>query len=273
MTQHEVEQLKDENLQLKEHIQHQDNIIGELRQELQSSRNIIDELWTMNKNLEQRHVSEKKHLFRRIEGLKRKLCNRNCVACTMLWICETEKLGLGVDLCIRQLEKIITAYAGEKIEKDDLKCEQLMEILKKCELVSITAEYKYPSEVDAKLRMIDEAWNRLMTTDGSLRVMILGRIISTGNDEGHAEICDLDTRTFDGKVTIHNPQEEIWGHGNQNDFRKYVFDDDGLILYRVHLEKLKQIITEHEHILHHTGRFDAPFVLNGGEVNNWVPEQ
>ena len=264
----------DETSQLKEHIQHQDNIIRQLRQELQSSRNIIDELWTMNQNLEQKHVSEKKHLFRRIKELKRKECNKNCVACTMLWICETEKLGLGVDICIRQLEKIITAYAGEKVEKDDLKCEHLMEILKKCELVSIAAEYKYPSEVDAKLRVIDEAWNTLMTTDGSVRVIILGRVISTSNGEGHAEICDLDSRTFDGKVKIHDPQKKTCGHGNQDDFRKYVFNDEGLILYLVHLEKLKQIIIEHEHILHRTGRSDASsLVLNGGEVNNWVPEQ
>ena len=190
----------------------------------------------------------------------------------MLWICESKKLGFGVDICIRQLEKIITAYAGEKVEKDDLKCEHLMEILRKCELVSIAAEYRYPSEVNAKLKMIDQAWNALMTTDSSVRVMILGRVISTSNGVGHVEICDLDTRTFDRKVTIHNPQMKTWEHRNQDDFRKYVFNDDGLILYLVHLEKLKQIIIEHEHILHRTGRSDASVVLNGGEANCWVPE-
>ena len=45
----------DEISQLKEHIQHQDNIIRQLRQELQSSCNITDELRTMNQYLKQKH--------------------------------------------------------------------------------------------------------------------------------------------------------------------------------------------------------------------------
>ena len=275
MTQHEVEQLKAENSQLKEYTQHQNNKIGELTQKLHTSRLKTNELWLKNQNLEQKvielekkHVSEKKHLFRRIDELRRKICNKNCVACTILWICETV---LGVDICIRQLEKIITAYAGEKIEKADLKCDQLMEILKKGELVSIEVEFKYPPEEKAKLRVIDKAWNTLMATDDSVHVIILGRVILVGNG-GHVEICHLDTRTSDRtEVIIHNPQNENWGHANQDNFREHAFNDDGLILYLVHLEKLKQIISEHEDILHRTGRSDASLALSEGAVSA-VPE-
>ena len=92
VSQHEVEQLKDENLQLKEHVRHQSNRIQELTQKLQTSRNNTNELRLKKQNLEKKnseHVLEKKYLFRRIDELKRKICNRNCVACTMLWICET----------------------------------------------------------------------------------------------------------------------------------------------------------------------------------------
>jgi hypothetical protein len=264
-----VELLRDENSQLKENIQQKENENAQLKNDLQTSNGIISQLVGIIHNLEQKNaelVLDKKWLFSRIEQLKCKECNKNCVLRTMLWICKTEKLGLGVDLCIRQLEKIIIAHAGAKIEKDDLKCEQLMEILRKCEIVAIAVEYKYPPEINAKLRVIDEAWNRLMTADGSARVMILGRVISVANDEGHAEVCDLDTRG-DGRVTIHNPQKEEWGHGNQQDFRNYVIKDEGLILYIVDLEKLKLIIKEHEDILHRTNRSDQTLTIASGAID------
>ncbi|CAB3984257.1 Hypothetical predicted protein [Paramuricea clavata] len=264
-----VELLRDKNSQLKENIQQKENENAQLKNDLQTSNGIISQLVEIIHNLELKNaelVLEKKWLFSRIEQLKCKECNKNCVLRTMLWICQTEKLGLGVDLCIRQLEKIIIAHAGAKIEKDDLKCEQLMEILRKCEIVAIAVEYKYPPEMNAKLRVIDEAWDRLMTTDGSARVMILGRVISVANDEGHAEVCDLDTRG-DGRVTIHNPQKEEWGHGNQQNFRDYVIKDEGLILYTVNLEKLKLIIKEHEDILHRTNRSDQTLAIASGAID------
>ena len=264
-----VELLRYENSQLKENIQQKENENAQLKNDLQTSNGIISQLVGIIHNLEQKNaelVLDKKWLFSRIEQLKCKECNKNCVLRTMLWICQTEKLGLGVDLCIRQLEKIIIAHAGPKIEKDDLKCEQLMEILRKCEIVAIAVEYRYPPEMNAKLRVIDEAWNRLMTTDGSARVMILGRVISVANDEGHAEVCDLDTRG-DGRVTIHNPQKEEWGHGNQQDFRDYVIKDEGLILYTVDLEKLKLIIKEHEDILHRTNQSDQTLAIASGAID------
>lgn len=267
LTSDEVEQLRDENSQLKENIQQKENENAQLKNDLQTSNGIISQLVGIIHNLEQKNaelVLDKKWLFSRIEQLKCKECNKNCVLRTMLWICQTEKLGL--DLCIRQLEKIIIAHAGAKIEKEDLKCEQLMEILRKCEIVAIAVEYKYPPEMNAKLRVIDEAWNRLMTADGSARVMILGRVISVANDEGHAEVCDLDTRS-DGRVTIHNPQKEEWGHGNHHDFRDYVIKDEGLILYTVDLEKLKLIIKEHEDILHRINQSDQTLTIASGAID------
>ena len=54
VSQHEVEQLKDENLQLKEHVRHQSNRIQELTQKLQTSRNNTNELRLKKQNLEKK---------------------------------------------------------------------------------------------------------------------------------------------------------------------------------------------------------------------------
>ena len=260
----ELLMLRHENAQLKQSIQHKDNEIAQLKNDSRTDNGMITQLLGIIHDLKQDNLVLNKKF--RIEQLKCRECTRNCVLRIILWICQTEKLGLGVDICMRQLEKIIIAHAGTKIEKEDLRCEQLMEILRKCEIVTIAAKYRYPPEMNAKLQMIDEAWNRLMTTDGSARVMILGRVISVANDEGHAEVCDLDTRD-DGRVTIHNPQKEEWGHGNQQDFRNYVIKDEGLILYIVDLEKLKLIIKEHEDILHRTNRSDQTLTIASGAID------
>ena len=170
----------------------------------------------------------------------------------MLWICK--KLGLGDDLCHRPVEKILVAHAGTKIEKKDLRCEHLMAILQRIEIVT-SREYKFPREEVPKREMIDTVWNILMSADGSLRVMLIGRIVV--GEEGHVEVCDLDTRTVDGthgRVTIHDPQEDYANHMNQENFRNHFWNDEGLILGKVNLEKLTAIIIDHYAIVQHTNQ-------------------
>ena len=59
-----------------------------------------------------------------------------------------------------------------------------------------------------------------MTTDISERVMILGRV-------------------------IYDPQRDTHGEGNKYEFRTYVGNDEGVILYNVKLGELMQIF-EHD---------------------------
>ena len=59
-------------------------------------------------------------------------------------------------------------------------------------------------------------------------------------------------KTNDGKVTIHDPQSENGGQADQDDFRRYVKDDRGIIIYAVNTIKLREIIEENEDILHKT---------------------
>jgi hypothetical protein len=210
----EVMQLKAENSQLKEEIQNNKNEIEKLKEELEMTK----------------------------MQLEHKDCNKNCVLCAIGWICG-KYLGLR-DLCGRQLEKIITAYASHQIENEDLKCDRLMEMLEKCGIVTKAKEFKYEPASD-------NAWKTLVEMDGGgLRVVILGRIISEANSAGHVEVCELDKRK-DGKVTINDPQIEKSVEASQQDFRNHVINDEGLILYAVQWDKLIEIIKQHWRILHH----------------------
>ncbi len=196
-----------------------------------------------------------------------KLCAKNCVLCTILWICQQK---LGVFPCGLQLLLLLFKYkSAEEIRPENHVCQTLiMEIFIKCGIVTEANRFKYPSELNAKLQAIDQAWNTLMTTDGNLRVMILGRVIAAAVAEGHAEVCDLDSKTSDRRVTIHNPQKDERGEANQDDFRNHVIKDEGLILCIVNLEKLKQIFEEYDHILHHTIPSNQAFTIPSGAIDS-----
>ncbi|CAB3984250.1 Hypothetical predicted protein [Paramuricea clavata] len=222
-----------------------------LRQESLVSNGIRRHMLEVNENLKQKNdelVGEKKHLFNRIEQLKQRVCDEDCVRHVIVRICQT-KLGLGLNLCCRQLEKIIS-HVNPQFKLEDLKCVQFMDVLEKCEIVRKYDEYKYPPEMIDRYEEMVKAWNKLMAMDDSLRVVIIGRVISEANGVGHAELCDLDTRTADGMVTIHDAQEEMHGKGGQQDFINHVKNDEGVNFYIVNFEKLKQIINECSHILH-----------------------
>ena len=182
-------------------------------------------------------VQVKKWLFSRCH-------KKNSVVYTMLWICR-EKLG--VDLCGGRLESIITAYACAKFEKEALKCDQFIKLLHRCNLVTLVHWCEYPAEMNAKVQVIDQAWNTLVTTDGSFCVVILVRVISVAEGKGHAEVCDLASRT-DGKVTILDPQNDLLREANQEHFRNHLIKDEGLLLYHVNLQDLKEIFENYRDI-------------------------
>jgi hypothetical protein len=246
----EARRLMEENKRLK--VEH-----TTLRQELLMSHHITEDLLIANKDWKQKndeHVEEKKYLFNIIQKLKHRVCDEDCVLCVIVRICQT-KLGLSLNLCCRQLEKIIIWYANPQIKLEDLMCVRFMDVLEKCEIVTKYGEYNYSPKMIGKY-IYDEmfkAWSKLMTADDSLHVVIIGRVISGANCLGHAELCDLDTRTTktaDGMVTIHDAQDETWRRMGQQDFINHVQNDEGVIFYTVNVDKLKQIINHCSHILH-----------------------
>jgi hypothetical protein len=237
----EVKRLLEENSYLKERVEGNEK----LREDLHASNGIIEGLLEIVKNAEQKnaeHVKEKKLLFNRIEQLKHRVCDKDCVLCVIVRICQT-KLGLSLNPCCRQLENVIIWYASPQIKLEDLKCSRLLEVLIKYEIVAKYDEYKYPPEMIGRYDEMVNAWKKLMTMDDSLRVVIIGRVISGANGVGHAEMCDLDTRkTADAMVTIHDAQEETWRSMGQQDFINYVQNDEGVKFYTVIFKKLEQIL-------------------------------
>jgi hypothetical protein len=235
-----------------------------LEKELKDSRCLCNKFKKAIDNLEH----ENKLLKNTIEQFKDghlqhlqchgKLCAHNCTLCTILWIYQRK---LGIFPCGMQLLILLYNQVAAKIKLEDLICHKLiMEIFIKCELVAVVAEYKYPTEENAKLAVIMQAWERIMTMDSSERVLILGRIAPGADGVGHAEVCDLETRTtntVDGRVAFYNPQRDVFPV--QLEFIDRVKNDRGLILYVVHVGKLNQIFTESESILHHTYQPDQTF--------------
>jgi hypothetical protein len=239
----EVKRLLEENSYLKECVKGNEK----LRENLHASSGVIEELLGVIENLKQKnaeHVKEKKLLFNRIEQLKHRICDKDCVLCVIVRICQT-KLGLRLNPCCRQLENVIIWYASPQIKLEDLKCSRLLEVLIKYKIVAKYDEYKYPPEMIGRYDEMVNAWKKLMTMDDSLRVVIIGRVISEANGVGHAELCDLDTRTTktaDGMVTIHDAQEETWKSMDQQDFINYVQSDKGVKFYTVIFKELEEIL-------------------------------
>ena len=252
-----------------------------LRQELAETRKIITELHGFAQHWNQKYVEVAKTneevvktnyelikrneelmkqqvwLFNMIRELRQMLCNENCVERVLVWICEHEKFGIGVvGVCGSQLAKILVACANTRIEREDLRCGRLMEILGKNKIVTMFKQYKYPKNNSEKFNMIGEVWKVLMTVDISMRVIILGRVISEEKQQGHAEGFDLTSRkTEEERVTIFDPHNKQSGKNVDIEyFSSHLWEDEGIILYTVELENLKQIIERNESILHRTDR-------------------
>ena len=81
-----------------------------------------------------------------------------------------------------------------------------------------------------------------MTSDPRSPVVIVGRLLSKANRKGRAEFSYLNTRTQDGRVTIHDPQESTATKGENEDLMNHVNNDECKEYVTVNLEKLIQII-------------------------------
>ena len=245
----QVKKLTQENAYLRELAKENED----LKIELQASKDIACEMVGIVNDLKQKRIKdieEKKWLFNRIEQLKRRVCDKDCVNCVIVRICENNELGLGVKLCCPQLKTIISSHAGSNIEPEHFKCDKFINILEKCGIVGKYDIYEYPPPMPNRENEMVKAFNRLMTMDPNLRVVIIGGVISKAEQKGHAELCYLNSRTQDGKVTIHDPQSETSEEVGKQGFINRVKNDEGVIFYTVNFETLQQIINDHLHILH-----------------------
>lgn len=213
-----------------------------LREQLESREETTNQLLIRIDELEKQN----KWLLMRIIELKKRQCASDCVVCAVTWICEKQYPEEGVKLCHPQLSRILTAHAvgsEAQIGKEDLKCEQFMEILEKSAIVKKVVEHQ--NDNSTWQTMGDKAWKTLTTIDCD--VFILGRL-ATPPAVGHAVVC---CKKPHGIVTIHDPQSNNNERNlSQNMFRDYVSKDFGIILYAVNLQKLKMIISECENVLH-----------------------
>ena len=271
--QSELRYLREQNINLRKQNTNLRKKNNNLTRELKSSREIVDELLKPhNHNYCQARYNEllQKHnlLCARYEKLNQRICDRDCVVRAVLWICK--KLGLGDDLCHRPVEKILFAQAGNyQVEEDDLRCENLVAILQKCGIVTGRTDLEFPREEVAKREMINSVWNALMGADGNLPVILLGRTFVTG-EVGHVEVCDLDTRTFDGiraRITIHDPQEDMPRHLEQQQFISYLLNDEGLSLCTVDHNNLKTILTDRDSV-HHTNNSNQTLSMETDTAND-----
>ena len=231
-----------------------------LKSEQQASNAITFEMFQTNSRLQQelmQNNEEKKRLFQRIESLQRRVCSEDCLCCTIVHICENNELGLGKKICCPQLRTIFLYFAfceRLKIAPEDIKCAQFMEILKKCKVVEISPDdiYEYLQHTDGRMRQneMSKAFDKLMTINPRSPVVIIGRLKSKSTRKGHAELCFLNSRTQDGKVTIHDPQDNTAIEGGREDFVNHVKNDEVVEFYTVNLDILKQIINYFAPILH-----------------------
>ena len=192
-------------------------------------------------------LKEKKKPFRLDLQQKGDVCEMNCVICVVILICR-QKLE-NVHLYCRHLEKIIVHYAGQKFTRNLVKecfgCAVELRLLRRCKIVDEKPELdeNYESGM-SRNELIDKVWKILSTTNA--KVMILAR--KSKGTPGHAIVCDLEDKTEDNRLKFYDPQKEEKGIGNKEDFRKYVKDDQGIILYTVNLEHLKTIINDNRNM-------------------------
>jgi hypothetical protein len=226
-----------------------------LKGELQRSNNMRHEIMKNVKDLEEKHAAagqEIKRLTNRITNLKRRVCDHDCFSCAIVNVLENDELGLRRKICCPQLRTIIIWYAQTRMELKHLKCRQFADILHKCEILTKQCEYKYSQEINDRRNEMAETFTKLMRMDPGLGVVIIARVFSMANEQvqGHAELCYLNSRTQDGKVTILDPQMEWSGQANQQDFIDHIRNDEGLIFYTLNLKTLKGLINDNLTLIH-----------------------
>jgi hypothetical protein len=145
-------------------------------------------------------------------------------------------------------------YANKKIKREYLKCENILEIFMKCKVIDSpeSDEYLWSDEMSNKSEIIEKAWNALMNMDKGVCLMGIKNPEALGG--GHCVVCDLNTKTVDGTVMLHDPQIEEEAKWTKNNFIDYLDDPNiaGIGLFTVNLQKLEEIIDKYREILHHT---------------------
>lgn len=195
--------------------------------------------------LKKQNREEKLQLKKYLQD-KGELCDQNCVLCCLLSICQRE---LNLYPCGRHLEKIIVSHVIKTSTIDDniedLCCDKFMEILRKSGIVSLLKEFDYRVDENQRLQIINQAWEYILSIKTSN--VILGRIYSYENKrEGHCVICNNSVNGI-----IYDSQKELETIiTNVDEFVEYVSRDEGLEVYKVEVEKLKEILKPVENNLH-----------------------
>ncbi|XP_028413207.1 uncharacterized protein LOC114536048 [Dendronephthya gigantea] len=180
------------------------------------------------------------------------LCNYSCVMDTLYWICReklpslTVKCACGSNNCRRKLEKILTYNAHGRIDKGDLDCHLLLEILKKSNIIQPLEEvFDFPKDMAAKDRdeVIHRAWQKIVEEKkNNTRVLILARTWASGA-VGHVVMCDLEKRPEDeSKVDVYDPQKAKVRTEEEKEFKESVIGDIQLQLYTVNFREFKKVI-------------------------------
>ena len=196
---------------------------------------------------------ETNHGDQYLEQLQRegKVCSKNCVLCTILWSCQKK---LGFYICGLQLMLLLFLHAAEKIQREDLKCENFMEIFMKCGVTQELEdeEFEWFDDESSKHDKIEKAWKTVNDMDDG--VCLLGIKSPNAPGGGHCILSDTGTKDANGTVMFNDPQRGGERRMNKEQFKEYLEDENivGLKLYTVNLQKLKEIINEYRKILHHT---------------------
>ena len=206
------------------------------------SRNSLLEchLVECEKNAELRFVNK---------SLRKQVCSQNCASGVIRWICEN-KLGWD-SLCIIQIERICFVEAGKKDNVETVvECKRMWQIYEECGVLDLLDHYAFPDETNAKLEVINKAWNKIMTSNEE--VLVLGKTNPKADGGGHLVVCDLKTKTKNG-YEICDPQIDKSEFVSRETFTAEIVSVDSiedLIVFKVNLKKLKQIIDEYRDVLH-----------------------
>ena len=179
--------------------------------------------------------------------LQGKICEKNCVLCTILWTCQNM---LGFNLCGPQLLLIMSFHAKKTVMEKDLACQHHINIFLQCEVLLQDGDFWFPKKGSKEREnAIKKAWKKLMSIGKGVCLLGIKKVVI-----GHCILCDLNTRPKPDTVMFHDPQKEEEGEWALKDFVKYLDDSDaiGLLLFPVDLAKLKDIIENNIKIVHFT---------------------
>ena len=182
-------------------------------------------------------------------SLRKQVCSQNCASGVIHWICEN-KLGWD-SLCSIQIERICFVEAGKKENVETVvECKRMWQIYEECGVLDLLDHYAFPDETNAKLEVINKAWNKIMTSNEE--VLVLGKTNPKADGGGHLVVCDLKTKTKNG-YEICDPQIDKSEFVSRETFTAEIVSVDSienLIVFKVNLKKLEQIIDEHRDVLH-----------------------